>query len=180
MEREQQIELAALREAAIKQLQTGEWFLRLGAFPSFGERQVLGVVHSHQQYEIIHRVWNFASDCEKLRTPTERLRHPRTLAPTILEQRVRSAPEPILRICATLEKLTFPVAPANHVVGLDGTSFDVLVCNGEHSACFRWWEGHPVQWHPLMNWFETTWGTLADILARTREKPPPELPRTRQ
>ena len=53
------------------------------------------------------------------------------------------------RVCAPLRTATIRVMPDNPSMGLDGTSFEVILGEWQTSARFRWWESVPEGWEPL-------------------------------
>lgn len=165
MDLEQRQEWDKLEVDAMRLVRAGNWYLRLGVFPSFSDPQVLGLRGSrHHSSKVVWRKWCRAADAEKLRSPVERLRHPPQLAPTVEE---RQAIFDSLRAGALIEalsQLALPLVPPATSIGLDGTRYEVLARDGSHSVHLQWWEDTPREWHSLMRWFEAAWRDLSDSL----------------
>ena len=198
MDVEQQPEWSALREAAGVALNSGCWSLRLGVFPAFHPPEVLGIGSASRQVvrgrkirtemftEVRWRTWCQAVDYEKLRTPVDRLRHPRTLEPTV---RFRSAE--IERgvgdqLLQGLGDVQIPALPVGRVCGTDGISFELFAATAMHRCDYKWWCDQPPEWRPLMEWFDRARRTITLLLdeqpdklssdaAKTKESPSPRI-----
>lgn len=181
MDREQHDEWSTLERSARDALNAGNWVVRLGMFPSFSEAWMIGIKPYNRRrpdrtrdvgLEVCCRMWRRHEDAEKLRTPVERLRHPRPLAPTIQSTAATIEREQVDRIEASLEHIRIPVLPSLEVVGLDGTTYELAARGSMHGSEFQWWSHPPEAWSPLVEWWKGTWATLLDVLAVPVEQRP--------
>ncbi len=97
-------------------------------------------------------IWRSDLDLEKLRTPVERLKYPKDLAPTFEEHTLELPRTDIEDFERRIQSISIPVyLGQSQVVGLDGTTFEFhygdLLCG----ALIQWWGNHPTEWQPLTN-----------------------------
>jgi hypothetical protein len=96
--------------------------------PSFHPRtafEVFRIAGADGAFMAAKTTWDFTTDVERMRTPVERLRHPRRVEPTMIQQ---SAPLPVARGSALpweVESLAVTLAPRKQIVGCDGTSHEL-------------------------------------------------------
>ncbi len=112
-----------------------------------------------------YTVWRSDLDLSRLRTPVERLRHPKDLAPTIedgslwlTDADVEGFRERLRGICVPL----YP-RPSNRIV-CDGTGFELCWDETLYGTSLRWWEDGPSEWRPLT----TVIGQIAGELEKRR------------
>jgi len=108
-------------------------------------------------------IWRTDVDLEKLRSPVERLKHPRELEPTMhgeivwltgeevaeMEQRIRGIPIPIF------------LAPPTWA-GIDGTGFEFEYNEPFYGVAIHWWEDQPSEWRPFTQTITRIVGELDD------------------
>jgi hypothetical protein len=88
-------------------------------------------------------------DLEAMRTPVERIRHPRPYLPTI---EADSVPFDESALQATIESLRMtriPVAISSSRLGLDGTSYELTFGDEFNGVNLRWWCELPDEWSNL-------------------------------
>lgn len=181
MDAEQHAEWQALRNEAHAALCAGDWMLRLGVFPAFHAPEVIGIgtasrrvvrdrkLRSETLHQLRSRRWSLAEDAEKVRTPVERLRHPRQLIPTIVTRSVFVERELIQQYTSPLASISIPAFPMCEAAGTDGVSYTLFTTSFSHTLELRWWHDHPEQWRPLMAWFDQTRKRLTSILDSAAE-----------
>ncbi len=117
---------------------------------------------------VSYTIWRSDLDLEKLRTPVERLKYPKDLAPTIqydvlwladgeleqIEQRIQAASIP-------------PFLGRSAVVGLDGTRFEFRYDELLFGVSLHWWCDHPREWRPFT---EAITRIATELENRRREK----------
>ena len=86
--------------------------------------------------------WRNDLDLEKFRNPVERLKHVRTLNPTIETHRMELNASFVSETCLMLSQIAVPAYAAEKTVGLDGTSYELAFGNSFSGARFYWW-GNP-------------------------------------
>jgi hypothetical protein len=97
-----------------------------------------------------YTVWRSDLDMEKFKSPVDRLRHPKDLAPTIENDTVLLTGDDIENFVQRIRGISIPFFLGSpSVVGCDGTSFkfhyDELFLGGS----LHWWEDRPLEWHPF-------------------------------
>jgi len=114
-------------------------------------------------------IWRRDLDSEKLKTPVERLKHPKDLDPTIendtlwltnadvedFEQRIRAIAVPL------------SLGPPT-MVGCDGTSFEFRCNEVFYGGSLHWWEDQPAEWRP----FTSVVRQIGDELEKRRKVQP--------
>ena len=169
MEREYWAEFEDLRKRAEEIVRAGEWSLRLEQSPSFGDVVALGVVESGEGVQVLERRWGYGVDVEKFRTPVERLKHGRSVAPTVLERRVgcdRTVLAGIRQELAEVRVQALP--PLAGFVTCDGVRYTVMGESLQSQMSFSWL-ACPPGWLPLAAWFGRTWRALAGHLGQNTE-----------
>jgi hypothetical protein len=95
-------------------------------------------------------IWRSNLDLEKLRSPVERLKHPRELAPTMQAGAVWLGDAEVEDIERRVRGVSIPVFPEKRAVArVDGTSFELCLDEPSFAATLRWWDGYPPEWAPL-------------------------------
>ena len=94
--------------------------------------------------------WRSDLDLEKLRTPVERLRHPKDLSPTIEEDTLWLTDADVEDLQQRIRGISVPLylGPAT-VAGCDGTSFEFRCDEIFYEASLHWWEDQPSEWRPF-------------------------------
>jgi hypothetical protein len=99
----------------------------------------------------VRTVWRRSIDIEKFRDPVVRLKHGfAPLQPTIEETQSRVELERVTKLLSKADIVTVPMHIADHSVGVDGTSYELVL--GGHfvgEARFKWWCTAPRGWEPL-------------------------------
>lgn len=167
IDREQHAEFRALRDAAGERLRAGTWRLRLDMQPSFEDCWAIGVIGD----TTTARRWDRSADADKLRNPIERLKHPRTLTPTIVEHAAASQPGAIDRLLAGLADVRIPLNVLPDHITLDGVIF--AVHSTARASLSLSWNTQPGPWKPLALWFAQTWRELASHLDIPHDNPFP-------
>ncbi len=95
--------------------------------------------------------WRSDLDYEKFRTPVERLRHPKGLAPTIENEVVWLTDDKVTAMEDSLRGIPVPFyLGRSTVVGCDGTAFEFKYDEVFFGASLHWWENHPAEWRPFI------------------------------
>jgi hypothetical protein len=177
VDREHQQEWHSLEQQACGLLRDGDWYLRLAVLPSFTDPHILGLRGwPRGSSQVIWRRWRRDVDAEKLRNPVERLRHPRRLVPTIEEKQSIFDAARARDLVDGVSKLSIPVIPQATSIGLDGTGYELLAKDGNHSINLRWREAAPREWLPIMKWFEAAWRDMNDAAQIPQDVRINELP----
>src|SRR5262249_44385887 len=125
--------------------------LRLGVFPAFDPPEVLGIGFAGRQVirnrrlraegfvEARGRTLCTDVDAEKLRTPVERLRHPRKLEPTVRTREMQVGRSVLDQFLGGLEKVQVPALPIGRSLGCDGTRFELFAESAMHWCNLGWW-----------------------------------------
>ncbi len=117
--------------------------------PSFDDWSAYVLWEVRGEWRLRRRIWRYLVDAEKLRTPVERLRHPRPLLPTIETREIAygaSEAEAAFERLASLRLRVLPEGGGGHV--LDGTDHEVALEDGAASMRLRW-NPIPAAWAPL-------------------------------
>jgi hypothetical protein len=95
-------------------------------------------------------IWRSDLDYEKVRTPVDRLRHPRDLAPTIEDDTLWLTDADVEDFQRRIRGISVPVylGPAT-VAGCDGTSFEFRCDEIFYGASVHWWQDQPAEWRPF-------------------------------
>lgn len=95
-------------------------------------------------------IWRRDLDSEKLRSPTERLRYPTPLLPTIESDTVPLTDSEIQTFQDRIRGISVPiyVGPPKFV-GCDGTGYRFRCDEMFYGAAVHWWEDQPVEWLPF-------------------------------
>ncbi len=104
----------------------------------------------------VERVWRRRTDLAKCHDPIIRLRHGPQLEPTIEEQEVPLAREPVDEILAPAADLKVPARPPLKSVGIDGVTYVPLFGELFLAARFRWWGEPPSGWEGLHGLLQKT------------------------
>jgi hypothetical protein len=95
-------------------------------------------------------IWRSDLDLEKLRTPIERLKHPKDLAPTIQNDYVDLAKGEVEQIEQRIRGISIPLyLQQPRVAGLDGTRYEFQYDQHSFCASIEWWQDVPMEWHPF-------------------------------
>lgn len=95
-------------------------------------------------------IWRNDLDSDKLRTPVERLKHPKDLSPTIEDDTLWLTDTDVKDYQQRVRGISVPLylGPAT-VAGCDGTSFEFHCDEIFYGASLRWWEDQPSEWRPF-------------------------------
>jgi hypothetical protein len=95
-------------------------------------------------------IWRSDLDAEMLRTPVERLRHPRDIVPTMEHDTLWLTDADVEEIQRRIRGVSIPLflGPPT-VAGFDGTSFEFRYEDILFGASLHWWEDHPTEWRPF-------------------------------
>jgi hypothetical protein len=95
-------------------------------------------------------VWRSDLDLEKFKSPVERLRHPKDLAPTIENEAVWLTGDDIEDFVQRIRGISIPFFLGSpSVVGCDGTSFEFRYDELFFGGSLHWWEDRPLEWRPF-------------------------------
>lgn len=115
-----------------------------------------------------YNVWRSDLDSEKFKSPVERLRHPKDLAPTIEHETVWLTGDDIENLVQRMRDISIPFffgSPS--VFGCDGTNFEFHYGELFFGGSVRWWENHPPEWRPFT---EVVMKIAKDLQARRTGK----------
>ena len=95
-------------------------------------------------------IWRSDLDHDRLRTPVERLRHPKDLSPTIVEDTLGLTDADVEGFQQRMRGISVPLylGPATFV-GCDGTAFEFRCDEMFYGASLHWWECEPAGWRPF-------------------------------
>lgn len=122
-------------------------------------------------------VWRSDRDYEKVRSPVERVRHPKDLTPTIEEDTLWLGDTDLEDFQQRIRGISVPLylGPAA-VAGCDGTSYEFRCDEIFYGASLHWWENMPTEWQPFT-------GVITQIAAelerRRKEKVQEAAPNSR-
>lgn len=161
MDKEQFAEYAELREKASLAIECGDWVLRLLVEEAHGVIHAIGIAQGADGHRVVYRMWDHEADRAKLRSPVERLRHPRLLEPSI-ETRTRSADAGELdSLIRELSELRLSVTSTAETITLDGCLRAVFVARGRTRSEFSMAGACPAEWEALGAWFDSAWRGLS-------------------
>lgn len=109
--------------------------------------------------------WRVDTDAAKFATPIERLKYPRPLTPTFERQSFETSTEFVSVILDRFMAVSIPTLTNTHILGLDGTSYEVGLGNSLVWSCFHWWEKPPSEWQSLGTVFQDTLQELEKMVA---------------
>lgn len=95
-------------------------------------------------------VWRSDLDSEKFRSPVERLKFPKDLAPTIQEEVIHLNDREVEEFERQIGDISVPLylGQANNF-GCDGTRFEFRYDALFYGATLHWWESYPTEWRPF-------------------------------
>lgn len=166
MEAEHRAEWVQLQTNALSRLRAGSWTLLLCREPSFADPMCVGAP-SGAVGVVMARVWERDLDAGKFRNPIERLKHPRSLQPTVREWSTRDTEGLCDSAIRQLEHIPVPCAAECRSVVLDGTSYRIEASSGTWSASYSWVNEGPAPWRRLTEFFSATWSTLFRLVSET-------------
>ena len=127
---------------------------------------------SDLMYSLVRTCWRKDLDEEKLRTPSERSRHPYPLPPTIELHQVEIDQQTLGGMRNELREIHLPIGAQEWVCGVDGVSYEVAIGDPGYGfplapACrLSWWHEPPPAWSALKAWtqraeaaFDEAWST---------------------
>lgn len=124
----------------------------LWTYPSFAPASRC-TVHSPlprakgKQPFISFTTWRSDLDLEKLRSPVERLKYPKELAPTIQDDVLWLEESEVEEVEARIRDLSIPIyLGQTTVLGCDGTGFEFRYDKLFYGISLHWWEDQPSQW----------------------------------
>ena len=106
--------------------------------------------------------WRYDLDSEKFKTPLERLKHPRTIEPTMETHRVELKTAFVTAARSRLRKIAVPAYTEAETVGCDGTGYELAFGDAFLGARFTWWEIPPT---PLQTLAEESRRILRELAA---------------
>jgi hypothetical protein len=177
VEREQMDEFSTVRESAYDALRNGTLIERRRSvpvcqfliLPSFENPVSWDVIKSFSrkdgpQTRLYRSTWRMDVDVEAMRSPVERLRHPRPYDPTLETDWVLVDAVKLEAVLLKIQSTRIPLVPANAPIGADGTAFELAVGDPYYHARIGWWCEVPVEWQELTpliaeleRLFETAW-----------------------
>jgi hypothetical protein len=141
--------VAVAAEAALRERPPALRGLWVFVAPSFDDWRAYELWELRGEWRLRRRVWRHLVDAEKMRTPVERLRHPRPLLPTIETREIpygASEAEAAFERLASLRLRVLPEGGGGLV--LDGADHEVALEDGAASMRLRW-NPTPAAWAPL-------------------------------
>ena len=130
------------------------------------------------EFILVRTSWRSDLDQEKLRTPVERVRHPRRLTPTIELHLLPAESSVLEQLALRLSQLSLPIGASPGAFGIDGTTFEIAIEQPPHysplaAKCrLSWWEKPPTAWGALSEWlsraeevFEASWSVRGEASA---------------
>jgi hypothetical protein len=160
MEKEQIYEFGAVRESALAVLRLGKLlaghhsecqFLILPSFENPVSWDVVteGPRKERRQTRLYRSTWRMDVDGPAVRSPVERLKHPRPYPPTLETDWVLIEPERLDAVVSRLRSVRIPLIVANPFMGCDGTFFELGVDHRFLNARVGWWCYLPQEWQEL-------------------------------
>ncbi|MBI2827408.1 MAG: addiction module protein [Planctomycetia bacterium] len=154
--------LSFLQEAACEGFRRGAYIgkhpslsvCQLLILPSFENAVSWDVVHvtarrADPHTRLYRSCWRMDIDEQAMRSPVERMKHPRPYTPTVEVDWVLIDGEHVESILARLRTFRVPLAVANPSVGCDGTTFELFVGEFFCNARICWWCDLPEEWREL-------------------------------
>ena len=162
METEQREEFYAIREEAYNGLQSGKYidrfrsvsvcrYLILPSFENPVSWDVIRVVarRAEAQTRLYRSCWRMDIDQQAMRSPIERLKHPRPYTPTIEVNCVSIDRNQVEAVLSQIRFKPIPLAIEHPPAGCDGTSFELALGDFFCNARIRWWCDLPTEWKDL-------------------------------
>lgn len=141
---------AAIKRGAICDERGVSRLFQVAVLPSFDVATSWEVFFKRDKEAVSHfallTTWDQSNDAAKFRTPTERLRHPPVIAPTIRTRRIALPSEPVAAWCKALRSTSIPTWPGDHVFGMDGVFYRFAAGDPFMSVTLDWWEDGPDEW----------------------------------
>lgn len=181
MDREQVDEFCAIREVVYDGLRLGKYIDRyrsvpvcqLLTLPSFENAFSWDVVRvaasgAGAQTRLYRSCWRMDIDADAMRSPVERLKHPRPYPPTIDVDWVLIDRPRMELILESLRATPIPLVLANPTIGTDGVALELTVSQSFYNARISWWCELPEEWKQLrpiitelVHVFEQAWSARA-------------------
>jgi hypothetical protein len=110
---------------------------------------------------------------EKLRSPVERLKYPKDLAPTIQEDVLWLRDGEVEEIERRVGGISIPLYVGQCTwAGCDGTSFEFRYDAMVFGGSLHWWENHPSEWRPFT---DVVMKIATELEQRRKEKVEPSV-----
>ncbi len=178
MDFEQIKEWLRLEHAAEQAVLEGDWLVRLDVVPAHGYLEVIGyrIVddRDHDQTRsgtvLEHRWWDYQVEHEKLRTPVERLKHPRELTPSVRVRRTCALSEEVEALRTCFGAVQVPMETRSNMAVLDGSRRRLVMHGNLTAVSLEWREGVAGAWCDLETVFERERRRLIEALDREESK----------
>lgn len=177
MEKEQQKEWFKFRKAAVELVRAGgqpfgtKRLIQLLILPTFESTvgyEICGpATPKYNNWLAVMTRWRFDLDVAKFSNPVERLKHPYPLHPTIERATIHTTAGVVETALARFRSLTVPVSSSRDILGLDGTSYEVVLGDFWTSSRFHWWGEAPTEWKPIGTAFQEVLPQLEALFAET-------------
>lgn len=153
MDKEHQEEWRGLELRALDIIRTGTGavgrILQIVEMPSFrpsSSWEVFAQTSSRSapaKYFAVCVRWRCDLDSQKFQNPLERLKHPRTLDPTIETHRTELKANFVTEARSRLSRIALPAYAETEIAGCDGTGYELAFGDAFLGARFFWWETPP-------------------------------------
>ncbi|MEM9542883.1 MAG: hypothetical protein AAGA60_25750 [Cyanobacteria bacterium P01_E01_bin.42] len=106
-------------------------------------------IQNNASYVAVYTSWKHLEDLEKFRTPTERLKYPEKLSPTIISIQIDLESIYVEQLMHQFENISIPSYVSNHSIGCDGVFYKLILGDDFLNASYQWWCEPPEKWQSL-------------------------------
>jgi len=127
--------------------------LQYAVFPSFENPwswDILSKTHG-DDVAVWKTIWRFDIDKVAFSSPIERLKHPRPFSPTVESFRLEVDHKLALEVVERFYVLDVPIHAPDHLMGLDGTSYELQIGSSFCACHLNWWAEIPKTWETIEN-----------------------------
>jgi hypothetical protein len=125
--------------------------LQYAVFPSFENPwswDILQKTHG-DDVAVWKTTWRFDIDNVAFSSPIERLKHPRPFKPTVESLRLDVDHQSACEVLERFYGLSVPMHASGHLIGLDGTSYELQIGSSFCACHLKWWVEIPKTWESI-------------------------------
>jgi hypothetical protein len=105
--------------------------------------------HEIESHVLTRSLWRMDVDLRVLRSPIERLKHPRPYLPTIERTQIDLSANEVETLMRRFREVSISLTVPKPLMGCDGTTYELALFSVPCELRLRWWESLPEAWAEL-------------------------------